>query len=145
MSILKERNEINSQKKIKVLLAKPGLDGHDIGMRVVASKLRESGMEVVYLGLFQTARGIVNSALQEDVDLIGLSFHADDHMTFVPEVADELKKRGVSIPIVIGGIIPDEDVAMLTKLGVKAIFQPWSSLKEIVNTIYEIVSQAKVK
>ena len=136
---------MNSQERIKVLLAKPGLDGHDIGMRVVASKLRENGMEVVYLGLFQTEMGIVKSALQEDVDLIGLSFHADDHMVFVPGVVDELRKRGVSIPIVVGGIIPGEDSIALTKMGVKAIFQPWSSLEEIGNNIREIVLQGEVR
>ena len=144
MTILEKREEINGRERIKVLLAKLGLDGHDIGMRVVASKLRESGMEVVYLGLFQTEMGIVNSALQEDVDLIGLSFHADDHMVFVPGVVDELRKRGVSIPIVVGGIIPDEDSTALAKLGVKAIIQPWSSLEEIANTIREIILRSQV-
>jgi methylmalonyl-CoA mutase C-terminal domain/subunit len=140
-----KRKKTAGQGKVKVLLAKPGLDGHDIGMRVVASKLRQTGMEVVYLGLFQTEKGIVNSALQEDVDIIGLSFHADDHLVFIPAVMDELKRRGISIPIVVGGIIPDEDFTILTKLGVKAIFQPWSPLEEIANKIHQIVSQGRVK
>ncbi len=135
-----ERNKSGGQKKPRVLLAKPGLDGHDIGIRVIASKLRDSGVEVVYLGLFQTETGIVNSALQEDVDLIGLSFHGDDHLSLVPAIMDELSKRGVHIPVVVGGIIPDEDSSALKNLGVKAVFQPWSSLDGIADEIHQIVS-----
>lgn len=132
--------ESTSKRKPRVLLAKPGLDGHDIGIRVIASKLRDCGMEVIYLGLFQTEAVIVNSALQEDVDLIGLSSHGNDHMSFIPEIFKELERRDASIPIVLGGIIPDDDGKKLEEFGVKAIFQPWSSLDEIVDKIGKIVS-----
>jgi len=137
----KTKNSILLQNT-RVILAKLGLDGHDIGIRVIASKLRDCGMEVIFLGLFQTEASVVNTAIQEDADLIGLSFHGNDHMELMPAVFDELKKNGVDIPVVIGGIIPDKDADVLKQLGVGAVFQPWSSLEEVADKIFKIVSQA---
>ncbi len=120
---------------IRVLIAKPGLDGHDRGAKVVARALRDAGMEVIYAGLRQTPEEIVRAALEEDVDLIGLSILSGAHMTLFPRVLALLKKnRAGNVPVFAGGIIPDEDVRRLHKQGIRAIFGPGSSLEEIVTT-----------
>ena len=120
-------------KKIRVLIAKPGLDGHDRGAKVVARALRDAGMEVIYTGLRQTPEDIVEAAIQEDVDAIGLSSLSGAHMALFPDVVKLLKKRGAGdIVVVGGGIIPDEDVPKLKRAGVRAVFGPGTPLADIV-------------
>ncbi len=120
-------------KKIRVLMAKPGLDGHDRGAKVVARALRDAGMEVIYTGLRQTPEDIVEAAIQEDVDAIGLSSLSGAHMALFPEVVRVLKKRGAGdILVVAGGIIPDDDIPKLKKAGIKAVFGPGTPLADIV-------------
>ena len=120
-------------KKIKVLIAKPGLDGHDRGAKVVARALRDAGMEVIYTGLHQTPEMIVEAALQEDVDFIGLSILSGAHMTMFPRVLDLLKTNGLEhVTLTGGGIIPDDDIEKLLEMGVGRIFGPGTSLEEIV-------------
>jgi methylmalonyl-CoA mutase C-terminal domain/subunit len=120
---------------IRVLIAKPGLDGHDRGAKVVARALRDAGMEVIYAGLRQTPEEIVRAALEEDVDLIGLSILSGAHMALFPRVLLLLKEQGGDIiPVFAGGIIPDEDARRLKKAGIRAIFGPGTSLEEIVDT-----------
>lgn len=120
---------------VRVLIAKPGLDGHDRGAKVVARALRDAGMEVIYAGLRQTPEDIVESAIEEDVDLIGLSSLSGAHMALFPRVLTLLKKRkAADIPVFAGGIIPDEDARRLKKIGIRAIFGPGTSLEEIIRT-----------
>lgn len=117
-------------------MAKPGLDGHDRGAKVIARALRDAGMEVIYTGLRQTPEMIVNAALDEDVQVIGLSILSGAHMATVPRVLDLLREREMTdVLVVVGGIIPEDDVQQLKKLGVAAIFQPGSSLESVVNFI----------
>ena len=125
-------------KKIRVLIAKPGLDGHDRGAKVIARALRDAGMEVIYTGLRQTPSDIVEAAIQEDVDAIGLSCLSGAHMTLFPEVVKLLRKKGVrDIVVAGGGIIPDEDIPKLKKAGVKAVFGPGTSLEDVVRFFTE--------
>jgi len=125
-----------SAAKIKVLVAKPGLDGHDRGAKVVARALRDAGLEVVYTGIRQTPEMIAESALQEDVDLVGLSILSGAHMELFPRVVEELKKRGRDDVILFaGGIIPQEDIARLRELGFQAIFGPGASTNDIVDWV----------
>jgi methylmalonyl-CoA mutase C-terminal domain/subunit len=129
--------------KIRVLVAKPGLDGHDRGAKVIARALRDAGMEVVYTGLRQTPEMIVNTALQEDVQVIGLSILSGAHNAIVPRVMDLLKEKQMTdVLVVLGGIVPDEDAAQLKRLGVAAVFQPGASLDQIVDFIRGSVKQA---
>ena len=122
--------------KIRVLVAKPGLDGHDRGAKVIARALRDAGMEVIYTGLRQTPEMVVSAALQEDVDVIGLSILSGAHNAIVPRVMDLLKEREMDdVLVVVGGIIPDQDMENLKKLGVAAIFQPGTAMDEIVQFI----------
>jgi methylmalonyl-CoA mutase C-terminal domain/subunit len=118
-------------RKIRVLVAKPGLDGHDRGAKVVASALRDRGFEVIYTGLHQTPEAIVEAAIQEDVDAIGLSILSGAHMTLFPRIAELLKKRGADIVLTGGGIIPKEDVESLRALGFARLFGPGSTTDEI--------------
>ena len=121
-------------KKIRVLIAKPGLDGHDRGAKVIARALRDAGMEVIYTGLRQTPEDIVAAAIEEDVDAIGLSCLSGAHMTLFPEVVRLLrKKKATDIVVAGGGIIPAEDVPKLKKAGMKGVFGPGTSLTEIVD------------
>jgi methylmalonyl-CoA mutase C-terminal domain/subunit len=122
--------------KIRVLVAKPGLDGHDRGAKVIARALRDAGMEVIYTGLRQTPEMIVTAALQEDVDVIGLSILSGAHNAIVPRVMDLLKKNKMNdVLLVLGGIIPDQDIDNLKKLGVAAIFQPGTAMDDIIQFI----------
>jgi methylmalonyl-CoA mutase C-terminal domain/subunit len=131
-----------TEKKIRVLIAKPGLDGHDRGAKVVARALRDSGMEVIYAGLRQTPDMIVDAALQEDVDVIGLSILSGAHMTLVPRVLEGLKANDLDDVIVtLGGIIPDDDVPALNALGVEGIFGPGTSTQEIVSFVRRAVAK----
>jgi methylmalonyl-CoA mutase, C-terminal domain len=129
-----------ADQKIRVLVAKPGLDGHDRGAKVIARALRDAGMEVIYTGLRQTPEMIVNAALQEDVNVIGLSILSGAHNAIVPRVMDLLRKSDVDdVLVLVGGIIPDQDVAALKQLGVAAIFQPGTAMDDIVKFIRENV------
>jgi len=121
---------------IRVLVAKPGLDGHDRGAKVIARALRDAGMEVVYTGLRQTPEQIVSAALQEDVEFIGLSILSGAHTVIVPRVMELLREKGIDdVRVVVGGIIPDDDVAELKRIGVAQVFQPGASLASIVEFI----------
>ncbi len=119
-------------KTIKVLVAKPGLDGHDRGAKFVVRVLRDAGMEVIYSGLRQTPDMIAESAMQEDVDVVGLSILSGAHLDIFPTVMDKLKKKGLKVVVVAGGIIPEEDVPALKKIGVNAVFGPGTPSSEIV-------------
>jgi methylmalonyl-CoA mutase C-terminal domain/subunit len=128
--------------RIRVLVAKPGLDGHDRGAKVIARALRDAGMEVVYTGLRQTPEMIVNAALQEDVQVIGLSILSGAHNAIVPRVMELLKEKQMSdVLVIVGGIVPDEDAAQLKRLGVAQVYQPGASLETIVNFIRSSVKQ----
>jgi len=130
------------EKKIRVLIAKPGLDGHDRGAKVVARALRDAGMEVIYTGLRQTPEMIVEAALQEDVDVIGLSILSGAHMALFPRIMSLLKEKGLDdVLVVAGGIIPDEDVPALKEMGIREVFGPGTSTEEIVNFIKEEVGK----
>ncbi len=125
-----------STHKIRVLVAKPGLDGHDRGAKVVARALRDAGMEVIYTGLRQTPEMIAEAALQEDVDVVGLSILSGAHMTLVPRILELLKANGQSqVRVFLGGIIPDEDVPKLKELGVTAVYGPGALTDTIVTDI----------
>jgi methylmalonyl-CoA mutase C-terminal domain/subunit len=131
-----------TDKKIRVLLAKPGLDGHDRGVKVVARALRDAGMEVIYMGLRQTPEMVVEAAIQEDVNVVGLSILSGAHMTLVPRVVEGLKANGLDDVIVtLGGIIPDDDIPQLNAIGVKGIFGPGTSTQEIIGFIRQAVAE----
>jgi methylmalonyl-CoA mutase C-terminal domain/subunit len=128
--------------RIRVLVAKPGLDGHDRGAKVIARALRDAGMEVVYTGLRQTPEMIVNAALQEDVEVIGLSILSGAHNAIVPRVMELLKEKQMSdVLVIVGGIVPDEDAAQLKRIGVAQVYQPGATLDSIVNFIRSSVKQ----
>ncbi len=125
---------------IRVLVAKPGLDGHDRGAKVIARALRDAGMEVIYTGLRQTPEMVVNAALQEDVDVIGLSILSGAHNAIVPRVAELMKEQKMDdVLVLVGGIIPDQDIPALKAVGVKGIFQPGTPMDDIVQFIRENV------
>jgi methylmalonyl-CoA mutase, C-terminal domain len=125
-----------AERKIRVLVAKPGLDGHDRGAKVIARALRDAGMEVIYTGLRQTPEMIVNASLQEDVDVIGLSILSGAHNAIVPRVMDLLTHNKMDdVLVLVGGIIPDQDVAALKQKGVAGIFQPGTAMDEIIQFI----------
>lgn len=128
----------NSTDKIRVLIAKPGLDGHDRGAKVIARALRDAGFEVVYTGLHQTPDMIVNAAVEEDVHVIGLSVLSGAHNALVPEVIAGVRKAGLNDALyIVGGIIPDEDIDFLKKTGVHMVFTPGASLEAVVTYIRE--------
>ena len=127
--------------KTRALIAKVGLDSHDRGAKIVARTLRDAGLEVIYTGIRQSVDQVIRAVVQEDVDLLGLSFLAGDHMVLVPKVIEGLKEKGrADIPVMVGGIILKHQVQELVKMGVKKVFLPGTSLKEIVNYIQENVS-----
>ena len=131
-----------NEKKIRVLVAKPGLDGHDRGAKIVARALRDAGMEVIYTGLHQTAEMIVEAALQEDVNVVGLSLLSGAHMTLFVDVAKLLQQKGMGDVLIIGGgIIPEEDVPKLRREGIAAIFGPGTHCDEIVKFIQKNVKR----
>jgi len=131
---------VPSDQKIRVLVAKPGLDGHDRGAKVIARALRDAGMEVIYTGLRKTPEMVVNAALQEDVDVIGLSILSGAHNAIVPRVTDLLRQNKMDDALLlVGGIIPDQDIDGLKKAGVAAIFQPGTAMDDIVKFIRENV------
>ncbi len=133
-------------QKIRIIVAKPGLDGHDRGAKVVARALRDAGFEVIYTGLHQTPEMIVNAAIQEDADAIGLSILSGAHMTLLPRVMEMLRQKGAGDVVVFGGgIIPEEDIAALKAAGVSEIFQPGASLDSIVRWVREHVKPRGVK
>ncbi len=127
-------------RKIRVVVAKPGLDGHDRGAKIIARALRDAGMEVIYTGLHQTPEQIVETVLQEDADAVGLSILSGAHMTLVPKIVELLKGQGAEeVIVVVGGTIPNEDIPELKELGVAEIFTPGASVQGIVDYIQESV------
>lgn len=134
----KTSNTQSPAGRIRVMLAKVGLDGHDRGVKVVARALRDAGMEVIYTGMWQTPEAVVRSAVQEDVGFLGLSFLSGSHTALLPKVFDELSAAGAEdIEVIIGGIIPQDEYAVLEKLGVARVFGPGSALTDIVGFIQD--------
>ena len=135
---------MTAERKIRVLIAKPGLDSHDRGAKIVARALRDAGMEVIYTGLRQTPEQIVETALQEDVDVIGLSILSGAHMTLFPRIMELLKEKGMDDVLVFaGGIIPQEDVPALKKIGIKEVFGPGTPTSVLVKFVRENVKRRK--
>jgi methylmalonyl-CoA mutase C-terminal domain/subunit len=129
-----------TDKKIRVLVAKPGLDGHDRGAKVIARALRDAGMEVIYTGIRQTPEMIAEAALQEDVDVVGMSILSGAHMALFPKVMELLRENGLDdVLVVVGGIIPDEDVPTLHEMGIKGVFGPGTPTDTIVDFVRENV------
>jgi methylmalonyl-CoA mutase C-terminal domain/subunit len=132
-----------TEKKIRVVVAKPGLDGHDRGAKIIARALRDAGMEVIYTGLHQTPEQIVETVIQEDADAVGLSILSGAHMTLVPRIVDLLKAEGIDdVVITVGGTIPADDIPELKRLGVAEVFTPGASTQAIVEYIREAVAAA---
>jgi methylmalonyl-CoA mutase C-terminal domain/subunit len=130
-------------RPIRVLVAKPGLDGHDRGAKVIARALRDAGMEVIYTGLRQTPEMIAEAALQEDVDVVGLSILSGAHMALMPRILELLRKQGQSrVQVFLGGIIPDEDVPVLRELGVAAVFGPGTSTQVVIQSVRDAAEKA---
>lgn len=135
-----------SAKKTRVLIAKPGLDGHDRGAKVICRALRDAGMEVIYTGLRRTPEEIVNAAIQEDADLIGLSILSGAHPILFPRIMKLLKdKEAEDIPVIAGGIIPEKDIPKMKKVGIREVFLPGTSTQEIVQWIECHISKAQKK
>jgi methylmalonyl-CoA mutase C-terminal domain/subunit len=133
-------SDLHQEKKIRVLVAKPGLDGHDRGAKVVARALRDAGMEVIYTGLRQTPEMIAESALQEDVDAVGLSILSGAHMALVPRVLELLKANGQEqVKVFVGGIVPDQDVPRLKEMGVSGVYGPGTLTDHIVQDVRQAV------
>ena len=138
IEIIKE--DYMTEKKIRVLVAKPGLDGHDRGAKVVARALRDAGMEVIYTGLRQTPEMIAEAALQEDVDVVGLSILSGAHMALAPRIMELLKSNGQeNVKVFIGGIVPDEDMPRLKEMGITGIYGPGASTDDIIKDVREAV------
>jgi methylmalonyl-CoA mutase C-terminal domain/subunit len=131
---------VSNGRKIRVLIAKPGLDGHDRGAKIVARALRDAGMEVIYTGLRQTPEMIAEAALQEDVNVVGLSILSGAHMALAPRIMELLKANGqTDVKVFIGGIIPDEDVPQLKAMGVSGVYGPGASTADIIKEVLEAV------
>ena len=131
----------NPARTVRILVAKPGLDGHDRGAKIIARALRDAGMEVIYTGLHQTPEQIAETVIQEDADAVGLSILSGAHMTLVPRVVDLLKQQGAEdVVVTVGGTIPDDDIPELKKLGVAEVFTPGAPTQQIVDFIREAVS-----
>jgi methylmalonyl-CoA mutase C-terminal domain/subunit len=127
----------------RILVAKVGLDGHDRGVKVVARILRDAGFEVIYTGLFQTPDKVAAAAVDEDVDAIGLSMLSGAHMTLAPLVVQKVRERGLDVPVVVGGIVPDVDVPKLRELGVAAVLGPGAKADEVVRIVREAIEQSR--
>lgn len=135
---------MNSERRIRVIVAKPGLDSHDRGAKIVARAFRDAGMEVIYTGLRQTPEQIVETALQEDVDVIGLSILSGAHMSLFPRIMDLMRQKDLKdILVFAGGIIPNEDIPALKKIGIKEVFGPGTRTDELVNFVRENVRKRK--
>jgi methylmalonyl-CoA mutase C-terminal domain/subunit len=135
-------NEQSNGRKIRVVVAKPGLDGHDRGAKIIARALRDAGMEVIYTGLHQTPEQIAETVIQEDADAVGLSILSGAHMTLVPRVVELLRSQGVDdVVITVGGTIPADDVPELKQLGIDEVFTPGASTDEIVEFVREAVGE----
>ncbi|MEM0016291.1 MAG: cobalamin B12-binding domain-containing protein [Saccharolobus sp.] len=131
-------------KRIKVLVAKLGLDGHDRGAKVVARALKDAGMEVVYTGLRQTPEQIVKAAIQEDVDVIGISILSGAHLELIPKVVQLMKQSGLNdVGLIVGGVIPPSDISKLKEIGVDEVFLPGTSLKEIVDKVKNVAKEKR--
>lgn len=140
-SELHEQVQASDGRKIRVLIAKPGLDGHDRGAKVIARALRDAGMEVIYTGLHQTPEMIAEAALQEDVDAVGLSILSGAHMALFPRIMEELRKRGLDdVLVYAGGIIPDEDIPAIKEMGVAGVFGPGTAMNDAVQFVREHVT-----
>ena len=135
----------NNPPQLRVVLAKLGFDGHDRGIKIVARILRDAGMEVIYLGLRQSYKNVVNAVEQEDADAIGLSMHNASHMTLAPKMVDALAAAGLEVPVVVGGIVPDEDIEPLLEKGVAAILGPGASAEEVAQTIRDAVAAVRAE
>jgi methylmalonyl-CoA mutase, C-terminal domain len=134
---------MNSEKKRRILIAKLGLDGHDRGAKALASILKQEGYEVIYLGMYNTPEGAVKTAIQEDVDLIGISFLSGEHMILTPELMDHLKQQGAEeIPVIIGGIFPPLDVEKLLAMGVRKVFRG-SMVKEVTDYLNQMFNKTR--
>jgi methylmalonyl-CoA mutase C-terminal domain/subunit len=134
----------SGEKKIRVLISKAGLDGHEVGAKVVARSLADAGMEVIYTGLRQTPEMVVDAAIQEDVDVIGISILSGAHMFFLPEILRLLKERNAEdIPVIAGGVIPVEDIGELKKLGLREVFPSGSTMQEIVMYVKNLYHESK--
>jgi|UniRef100_A0A7V3RFA3 methylmalonyl-CoA mutase C-terminal domain/subunit len=129
---------------IRVMISKPGLDGHDRGAKVIARALRDGGMEVIYTGIRQTPEQIVQAAIDEDVDILGISILSGAHMKLIPKILTLLKDKGSNIPIFVGGIIPDEDVNELKKMGVIQVYGPGTRTSEVIEEIKRYFEHANV-
>jgi methylmalonyl-CoA mutase C-terminal domain/subunit len=135
---------VKMQKKLRVLIAKPGLDGHDRGAKVIARALRDAGIEVIYTGLRQTPEMIAEAALQEDVDAIGLSILSGAHMALVPKILTLIKEQGqTKLPVLVGGIIPDEDVPRLREVGVSGVFGPGTNTNRVIEAFNQAITAAR--
>lgn len=133
---------MSTERKLRVLVAKPGLDGHDRGARIIARAFRDAGFEVVYTGLRQTPEQVVNAALQEDVDVIGLSVLSGAHMTLCPKIMDLLREEGLDdVLVLVGGIVPEADVELLKRAGIREVFGPGTPTDEIIAYIREHVRE----
>jgi len=128
----------------RILIAKVGLDGHDRGIKVVARILRDAGFEVIYTGLFQTPDTVAAAAVDEDVDAIGLSMLSGAHMTLAPLVASQVRERGIDIPVIVGGTVPDRDIPALEAAGVAAVFTPGATAEQIVAQVREVLDRTPV-
>ena len=129
----------------RILVAKVGLDGHDRGVKVVARTLRDAGFEVIYTGLFQTPDTVAAAGVDEDVDAIGLSMLSGAHMTLAPKVVEKLRERGVDIPVVVGGIVPDPDIIKLKERGVAAVLTPGASADEVVAVMRRAIDESRAR
>ena len=124
------------KEKIKVIITKVGLDGHDRGAKVVASLLKEAGMEVVYLGMYQSPEGIINAAIDEDADIIGVSYLSGEHLVYTPKIVDEMKKKGLDdVLLIAGGSFPPEDIPVMKGMGVDEVFRGGSLTRDIIDYI----------
>jgi methylmalonyl-CoA mutase C-terminal domain/subunit len=133
-------------RKIRVVVAKPGLDGHDRGAKIIARALRDAGMEVIYTGLHQTPEQIVETVIQEDADAVGLSILSGAHMTLVPRVVELLKEQGVDdVLVTVGGTIPNDDIPELKKIGVAEVFTPGTPTADIIDFIRDAVEKARAQ